>query len=339
MSGAFHESELKPEYRRQLEEAKAFILNQDRFLVVSHVNPDGDAIGSTLAVGHMLKQLGKSFHMINEGQVPGKFGMLPGMPEISNFLEMEAQGNRLAFDCVISVDCADYERIGRVVDWFPDSVPLLNIDHHPTNDSFGTAVLLRPDAAATAEVLYDLAYVLGIQWEKPVAQCIYTGLLTDTGGFRYSNTTPKVLNIASEMLRYGVNGNELADQLLERLTFSSVLVLKKALAQLDFTPDKRIAWMSVSLDDIREAGADSGDMDGLVNYPRNIEGVEVGILFKQADSTKYKVSLRSAGKADVAAIAQLFGGGGHVRAAGCTVSGTLQQVIDQVVAEVGRALG
>lgn len=327
----------EPEYRQRLEEAKAFILNQDRFLVVSHVNPDGDAIGSTLAAGHMLEQLGKSFFMVNEGSVPAKFHMLPNSLKIGNF-SATASESIPRFDCVIAVDCADFERIGEVRQWFPEGIPLLNIDHHPTNDGYGSVNVIRSEAAATAEVLYDLAGVLEIVWERPVAECIYTGLLTDTGGFRYSNTTPKVLNIASEMLTYGVNGNRLADQLLERLTFSQVAILRKALATLSFSPDKRIAWMAVTSEDIRETGTEGGDMDGLVNYPRNIEGVEVGLLFKQSDPDTFKVSLRSAGLADVASIAQRFGGGGHVRAAGCTVKGTLQEAVDRIVSEVGRAL-
>jgi bifunctional oligoribonuclease and PAP phosphatase NrnA len=329
--------EHEAEYRLQLEESKAFILNQDRFLVVSHVNPDGDAIGSTLAVGQMLMQLGKSFVLVNEGAVPVKFDMLPQFNLIRSFTADSVSGAVPSFDCVIAVDCADYQRIGRVREWFPDSVPILNIDHHPTNDGFGAVNLIRPSAAATAEVLYDLALVLGLSWAKPMADCIYTGLLTDTGGFRYSNTTPKVLNIASEMLHYGVDGNKLADHLLEKVTFSHIMLLQRVLANLSFSEDKRIAWMSVTRQDALESGADNGDLEGLVNYPRNIEGVEVGLLFKQSDEQKYKVSFRSAGLVDVAAVAQGFGGGGHVRAAGCTISGTLDQVIGQVLQEVRRA--
>lgn len=331
--------DLGHEYVRRLEEARAFILERDRFLVVSHVNPDGDAIGSTLAVGHMLQSMGKQVAMVNEGAVPAKFQMLPDCGSILDFGSAVSGDARPLFDGVIAVDCADYERIGRVREWFPDSVPLLNIDHHPTNDAYGTVNVIHPEAAATAQVLYDLVETCGLSWSKELATCIYTGLLTDTGGFRYSNTTPKVMQIASDMLRHGVNGNVLADQLLEKLTHSHITILRKALSNLIFTPDRRIAWMSVSLDDIREAGADGGDMDGLVNYPRNVEGVEVGMLFKQSAESQYKVSLRSAGLADVAAVAQTFGGGGHVRAAGCTVAGSLEEVVRRVVAEVERALG
>ncbi|RAV03553.1 bifunctional oligoribonuclease/PAP phosphatase NrnA [Paenibacillus sp. YN15] len=333
-----HSSSLADAYRKQLDEAKAFIQAHDRFLVVSHVNPDGDAIGSTLAVGQMLQFLGKSFVLVNEGEVPFKFAMLPRSDEILNYSRQGSGSPPPAFDCVIAVDCADYQRIGLVKEWFHAAAPILNIDHHPTNDGFGRVNLIRADAAATAEVLYDLATLLSIRWTKPLADCIYTGLLTDTGGFRYSNTTPRVLQIASEMLEYGVDGNDLADQLLEKLTLSHVMVLQKALAALDFSEDKRIAWVSVMLQDVADSHAQNADLEGLVNYPRNIEGVEVGLLFKQIDEEKWKVSFRSAGLADVAAVAQHFGGGGHIRAAGCTVKGTLGQVVEQVLQEVKRGL-
>lgn len=335
---AANSSPLSEAYLKHLDEAKAFILEHDHFLVVSHVNPDGDAIGSTLAMGIMLQLLDKSFIMVNEGKVPFKFSMLPQSGDIQSYLAKDGVAPRPDFDAVITVDCADYQRIGRVREWLGENLPLLNIDHHPTNDGFGQVSLIRADAAATAEVLYDLATRLSIAWTKPLADCIYTGLLTDTGGFRYSNTAPRVLKIASEMLEYGVEGNDLADQFLEKLTFSHVRVLQKALATLDFTADKRIAWVSVTLQDVLDTNADNADLDGLVNYPRNIEGVEVGLLFKQIDETKWKVSLRSAGLADVAAVAQHFGGGGHIRAAGCAVAGPLDQVIRQVLNEVNGRL-
>lgn len=324
-------------YERQLEQAKSFLAGNDRFLVVSHINPDGDAASSTLAVGCMLKRLGKTFVMINEGNIPAKFQMLPGSGRVLDFSRLKT-GTPPAFDCVVSVDCADFARIGEVSSWFAPGIPLLNIDHHPTNDGFGTVNVLKPDAAATAEILYDLAQTLGIGWDRPLAECIYTGLLTDTGGFRYSNTTPKVMRIAAEMLAYGVNGNELADRLLERMTYSQVAILRKALATLSFTADKRIAWLNVSLDDIRETGATNEDMDDLVNYPRNIEGVEVGLLFKQVDAAKFKISLRSAGKVDVSRIARSFGGGGHARASGCSVAGNLAEAVEKIVKEVELAL-
>jgi phosphoesterase RecJ-like protein len=322
-------------YEQQLAAAKQFIMSNDDFLVVSHIDPDGDAASSTLAISWMLKQLNKKFTMINEGNTPGKFDFLWGFEGIIDY--SKAAPSRV-FEHVISVDCADFSRIGKVKALFSASTEILNIDHHRTNDYYGAFQLIKEDAAATAEVLYDLANELQMGWSTELGNSIYTGLLTDTGGFRYANTTPKVMRIAAEMLQLGVDGNDLADRLLEKLTLSHIILLQRTLSTLAFTDDKKISWVSVTLQDINEAKASNEDLEGLVNYPRNIESVEVGILFKEVEVNKYKVSMRSAGIADVALIAKSFGGGGHYRAAGCTIQGNLQEIIAMVTKEVGLKL-
>ncbi|WP_199623263.1 DHH family phosphoesterase [Paenibacillus alkalitolerans] len=322
-------------YEDQLQAAARFIRNNDDFLVVSHVSPDGDAIGSTGAVGFLLQLLGKSYTLINEGRTPNKYQMLLGNQPIVDY-SLETPSRR--FGRVIAVDCADFARIGEVHNAFEPDVKLLNIDHHPTNDLYGNVNLVRPDAAATVEILFDLAQTLEIEWTQPLATSIYAGLLTDTGGFRYSNTTPNVFSIAEKMLRYGAEGAVLAELLLEKMTFPQIQLLREALSTLSFTEDRRIGWIVVSTDLLNRVGAADEDSEGLVNIPRNVEGVEVGLLFKQKDTNAVKVSLRSSGKADVSQIAKRLGGGGHVRAAGCTVEGTLNEVVDRLVEAVSAEL-
>jgi phosphoesterase RecJ-like protein len=322
-------------YKRELRAAAAFIKEHNDFLVVSHIQPDGDAASSSYVTGYMLKQLGKSFTLINEGAMPAKFDYLWGSELAVDFSKQDF--NR-QFHNVISVDCADFSRMGKISTLFDDRAELLNIDHHPTNDRFGTCHLIKEDAAATVQILYDLALELNISPSKEFGACIYTGLLTDTGGFRYSNTSPRVMEIASSLLSLGVEGAVIAEQVLERLTYSQIVLMQKALSTLAFSHNRRLAWLSVSLRDLEQTGASSEDSDGLVNYPRNVEGVEVGMLFKEKEPGVVKVSLRSAGTVDVARIAQSFGGGGHVRASGCTVHGTLEQAIVIIVQEVGKEL-
>jgi phosphoesterase RecJ-like protein len=322
-------------YEDQLQSAKQFIEQYNDFLVVSHIQPDGDAASSTFAVGWMLEQLGKSYVLINEGGIPSKFRYLWGSGKAVNFTE---QAPNRSFRHVISVDCADFDRIGQVRSLFAPDVQLLNIDHHPTNDFFGTCHLIKPDAAATVEILFDLAAHMGLKLSVDFGECIYTGLLTDTGGFRYSSTSPKVMQVAADLLKLGVRGPELAEELLEKLTFTQIQLLQKSLATLSFACDRKIAWVSVTAEDIARLQASNEDLDGLVNYPRNVEGVEVGMLFKQKDAETVKVSFRSAGNVNVAEIAQRFGGGGHVRASGCTINGKLEEIIPCVVQEVGAAL-
>jgi len=322
-------------YEQELQQVKSFLLEHDDYLVVSHVQPDGDAVSSTLAVGWLLSCLGKKFTMINEGPIPKRMNMLWHAEDIINGSEELPDRT---FTHVICVDCADFARVGHIRTLFAAGARIVNIDHHPTNDRYGSVNLVLPQAAATAEILYDLLNVCGITWNAEIATSVYTGLLTDTGGFRYTNTSPKVMRIASELLGHGVNGPELAEILLEEMTLPQMKVLVEALNTLQVSEDGKIAWVHVTPDHMERCGAASEDLEGIVNYPRNIQGVEVGILFKLLKSGIVKVSLRSAGKVDVAALAQGFGGGGHVRAAGCSLEGPLDDVIPRVVEQVRRRL-
>lgn len=322
-------------YEKQLDDALAFMREGDRFLVVSHVQPDGDAISSTLVIGWLLRHFGKQVVMMNEGNVPVRLGFMESAAFITNYSE---QTPTEVFDRIIAVDCADYRRIGLVSAIFAEGAALLNIDHHPTNDGFGAVNVIRTDAAATVEILYDIMEHAGIVPDKEVATAIYTGLLTDTGGFRYSNTTPRVMNAASRMLEEGICGHWIANHLLEHMTKPQLLLLQRGLNGLTFSEDNRIAWMYITVADMIETGAISDDMEGLVNYALNVEGVEVGILFKGTENGQMKVSMRSSGKADVAAIAQLFGGGGHVRAAGCRLEENVPDAMTNLINAVRKAL-
>ncbi|WP_028561389.1 DHH family phosphoesterase [Paenibacillus pinihumi] len=322
-------------YRQQLEAALAFMNEGDDFLVVSHVQPDGDAISSTVVVGWLLNKLGKRFLLVNESELPSRLSFLTLADSIQRFNE---QAPPWGFSRVISTDCADYKRIGQVSSSFQPGTALLNIDHHPTNDGFGSVNVIRSDAAATVEILYDLIEHAGIALDVEAATAIYTGLMTDTGGFRYANTTPHVMSIAAELLKLGVKGNDLADHLLEKMTRPQLMLLQRGLSRLAFTEDGKIGWLYITPADLEETQAVPEDLEGLVNYARNIDGVEVGMLFKGTMDGQTKVSLRSAGRVDVAAIAQSFGGGGHVRAAGCRLEYGLPEAMPKVVDAVRRVL-
>lgn len=187
----------------------------DDFLVVAHVQPDGDAVSSTLAVGWLLSCLGKKYVMVNEGPIPKRMGYLWQADQIR---DLSAEPLNRKFDNVICVDCADFKRVGTTKELFAEGAKLLNIDHHPTNDGYGTVNLIVPYAAATAEILFDLIQFMGLELNEAIATALYTGLLTDTGGFRYSNTSPKVMATASKLLEYGVDGPGLSELLLEQMT-------------------------------------------------------------------------------------------------------------------------
>jgi phosphoesterase RecJ-like protein len=318
----------------QLQEAARFIQENDRFLVVSHINPDGDAVGSTCAIGSLLKKLNKSFVLLNDGHVPGKFHIVPMSDEIVDFSK---EGVKEPFRHIIAVDAADIERIGDVLVHLAEDYQLLNIDHHPTNNGYGQYTLIRDDAAATAEIIFELALAMDVYMDKELCTCLYTGLMTDTGGFRYSNTTPQVMRIASRLLEAEVEASILAERLLETISLGQVRLLQRSLKTLSFAAEGKVGWMTISMKDFEGLDVDSSDTDGIMVYPRNIEGVEVGLLFKEVDSGRVKVSFRSK-NIDVAAIAQAFDGGGHVKASGCTLLGTLQEAQDQVIQKVLEAL-
>lgn len=322
-------------YEQSLRQTKQFLLDHDDFLVVSHIQPDGDAVSSTLAVGWLLSCLGKKYSMLNEGPIPTRMKYLW---EADKIADMSVNPPQRTFSNVICVDCADFQRVGLTQRYFEPEASIVNIDHHPTNNGYGAVQLIKPDAAATAEILYDLLKTFDIAWNIDIATALYTGLLTDTGGFRYTNTSPKVMEAASDLLSLGVNGPELAETLLEEMTLPQVKVLSRALQTLQMSPNGDVAWVSVTPQDMLDCGAANEDLEGIVNYPRNIQGVEVGMLFKMIHDQAVKVSFRSAGKVNVAALAQTFGGGGHTRAAGAKVDLPLEQAIPHVVKEVSRLL-
>lgn len=323
------------EYMEQLEQALAFILEGDSFLVVSHVQPDGDAISSTVAVSWLLKQLGKASVLVNESELPSRLNYLYDFDRIERYSEDKFQES---FDRIIAVDCADFRRIGEVSRSFGVNSQLLNIDHHPTNNGFGAVNVIRPDAAATVEILFDLIELAKQPLDLDCATAIYTGLITDTGGFRYSNTSPRVMEIASKLLAVGVSGYWLADWLLEKMTIGKLKLLQLALKRLTFSDNLEIGWLYIDQQDMKNTGAVSEDIEGIVNYALNVDGVEVGILIKESKDGSLKASLRSAGKANVAQVAQQFGGGGHTRAAGCKLDGTIEEATAQLVEAVRKAL-
>ncbi|PTM58959.1 DHH family phosphoesterase [Desmospora activa] len=315
-------------------QTSSFLREKERYLVVSHLHPDGDAIGSTLAVKAMLEHLGKEVVLTNESPIPPKFQFLPGCDRILPPTELDG----CSFDGVVAVDVADRERMGVVWEYIPADIPLLNIDHHPTNDRFGTVNLVVEDAAATAQILYTVAKVMDIPFSSSLALALYTGLLTDTGGFRYSNTTPEVMEMAASLLRHGVNAGEVADRVIETMSRGQLALLQRGLSNLRFTADGRVGWIWLTRLDFQESGAEEDDLDGIVNYARNVIGVDVGLLFRETEGDKVKVSLRSREIVDVAELAHSFGGGGHARAAGCTLTGSREEVEPMMLERVNACL-
>ena len=317
---------------RMLREIAEAIRAGQTFLISSHTNPEGDAIGSVLALSLGLKSLGKKAEVLIQDPVPEMLMFLPGVEDIVHQVYSDVR-----FDVAFALDCGSQDRLGNAVQGFKQAGKIINIDHHSGNSRFGDFNLVDPAASSTAEIIYDLFREIPIEFTKSVAENIYTGILTDTGSFRYSNTSPKAFAIARACLLAGVDPWKQAEKIYETQPLARLRLLKLALATLEVTADGRISSMMVSRKMMEESGASTGLTEDFINYPRSLEGTEVALLFREISSDEYRISLRSRGTVDVAKIAREFQGGGHPNAAGCTLEGTLLAVRTKILTAVRAA--
>ncbi|GMA59065.1 phosphoesterase RecJ-like protein [Alicyclobacillus sacchari] len=313
--------------------AEAVVVGDD-WLIVTHERPDGDALGSALAMAHILQALGKRWTFVVGEVVPARFRFLPMFDRIRQLSELSAG----PFSRVIAVDCADQLRFASVASAMAPDACVLNIDHHQTNPRYGAVACVDSDAAATCEVIYHIARALGIPLAIDLAKCLYTGILTDTGGFSYPNTTREVHEIAAELLASGVQPYDIAEPALEARTLEQMRLLQTALRDMVIADDGRYAFIMVSQEMLADAHANEDDVEGLVGFARSVETVEVGVLLRERPDGTVKASLRSKRLVDVAKIAQQFGGGGHARAAGCNLSGPLTEAKAHIERAVQMAL-
>lgn len=297
-----------------LAETAKLLKEAGKMVIVSHISPDGDTLGSSLALAHALRMLGKEVMLNVDDDIPSVFSFLPGIGEYMRF----APDDSVPADLLIVIDASSADRAGNAMN-VVKARSVLNIDHHKTNTHFADYLYLDSDAAATAEIIYSLLLELGTELNTEIATCIYEGLYTDTGSFKYSNTTSRTLSIASALLTYGVNPSLISDN-MEVKSRSQVEMLGKVLETLSFLRDGKIAYVEVA----PELYDYNVDTDTFVSYPRYIEGVEVALLFKQVEENLTRVSFRSK-QVDVAKIALSFGGGGHQKASGCSIHAPLKE--------------
>ena len=297
-----------------------------KLVIVSHVSPDGDTLGSSLALLHALRALGKEVIMNVDDDISTVYSFLPGIEEYRRFAPDES----VEADLLVVIDASSADRAGNAMDVVKPGA-VLNIDHHKTNTRFADYLYLDSDAAATAEIIYSLLLEMGIAFTHDIATCIYEGIYTDTGSFKYSNTTSKTMETAAALLKYGVNPSVISDN-MELKSRSQVEMLRKVLETLTFLKDGRIAYIEIA----PELYDHNVDTDAFISYPRYVEGVEIALLFKQVEDNLTRVSFRSK-EIDVAKIAVSFGGGGHKKAAGCSIFSPLPEA-KKTVLKVVEAL-
>jgi phosphoesterase RecJ-like protein len=307
-------------------------LKQCRTILISaHKSPDGDALGSQLALMLALEKAGKTVTAHNLDPVPEIYQFLPYAGRIKTGVPVPGR-----YDAYIVVD-ADPPRTGLFDKTYPADV-LINIDHHITNPRDWPLTWLDPEASACGEMVYRLVRELGIPLDCDIALCLYTAIFTDTGSFRYSNTTPESMKIAATLLEAGADPWLVTENVYESFAFKRLKLLGTVLAGMERSPDGRIAWVVVTEELYRQTGTTAEDTDNFVNFVRSVKGVEVAVLFRQTAPKEYKISLRSKGRVDLSGLAQALGGGGHKNAAGGHLKGPLDEVKRNVVSEVEKTV-
>jgi len=301
--------------------------NSNNLFLATHTNPDGDAIGSLIAMGLSLEALNKRTTLYNESPIPAVYRFLPFSDRIVQYVD---KAN--IYDTAIILDCSDLERIGKAVSMVNKIPIIINIDHHITNTCYGDFQLIKTSACATTEIVYNLMKDMVVPINKAIAASIYTGILTDTGSFRFSNTNRAAFEICEEMVELGVDPYSIAQHVYGTYSLGRIKLLNMALDSIEISYNGRLSMMTLTRDMFYETDTRTEDADGLINYAKSIENVKVAVLIQelQNKNKQFHVSLRSTGTVNVAEIASSFGGGGHFNAAGFSIESTISDLKSQI---------
>ena len=318
---------LSPDKAAQAQAFATALRPGQRVCITTHVNPDGDGIGSEVGLVHLLRAQGVDAIITNPSATPPRFSFLfDGLPGVDRSAEAVKELRRA--DLIIVLDISDLTRLGMLIETVKNrGVPVACVDHHVSVGVLPPGPrYLDPDAAATGELIYELAKANGWNVTEQVARALYVAILTDTGGFRFSNTRARTLRVAADLLEAGVDNEEIYLEVYARAPEGRPRLFAEALQTLVVENEHGLAWVTVPPGSIERLGVSSDDLDGVVEFPRSIEGVRMALLFREISQGRVKVSLRSVGDVDVAAFAKPYGGGGHTKAAGLSLTGSLAEV-------------
>ena len=306
------------------------IHTRQRFVLSSHSRPDGDSIGSQLAMAYALRALGKDVVVVNADPAPAPLMQFPGVPEIRIASQVEG-----TFDAAIIMECSDLSRTGVAG---LDRSFVINIDHHPGNSGFGQLTWFDSTAAACGEMVFDLVRTLGAPLSPEVATHVYLAIFTDTGSFHYSSISPRTFDICRQTLEAGVDPVLVARKVHDSYSLGRLKLFGAMMGAMQIDATGRIAVVYLDHQMAREAGGTYDDTEGLVNQPLTVKEIQVVVFFKQTDGEEYRVSLRSKGDIDIGAVAKSFGGGGHKNAAGCTVTGGIDALQKLFIEKIEHAI-
>jgi phosphoesterase RecJ-like protein len=304
-----------------------------RFVIVTHMDPDGDGIGSMLALGEVLKDAGKEAVLLTTEPVGLPYRLLHGAGRIVQHLQTE-----LPFDAALVLDCGELSRLGGLKGSVRRIRPLINIDHHETNDRFGDLNLVDGRSSSTGELVYKVVREAGFSISQAAAENLFVAIMTDTGSFTYDNTTGAALAIAARLVDHGVKPWEISKKISHGYPASRLKLLEMTLGTLEYHHNGELALMTITSEMFAETGSDRTDCERFVDYPRHVKGVEIAALVRQTGHNEYRASLRSNRWVNVARVAGRFGGGGHAMAAGFEYEGPLDAVKMKLITEAALAL-
>lgn len=314
-----------------LDEILVEIKRAESIAILTHESPDGDAIGSSLAMKKILEKIGKKADVIIP-EVPRLYNFLPNINEVKKESIVEQ------YDLAIAVDCADLKRLS-AREYFENSKKTISIDHHGSNKMFADLNFVNPVSPACCEVLAGMLGYYQIEIDKAIGTYLMTGIITDTGGFRHQGITPETFEFTADLIRIGVDVPEIYKNTLCTKSKANFRLTKKIMDRMELLEDGKIAFTYINTQDLEEVEAEPGDHEGLVDIGKNIEGVEVSIFIRQKENEEaYKVSMRSTDKVNSSDVCLMFGGGGHPRAAGALIQGNVEQVKDKIINEIKKAL-
>ncbi len=304
------------------------------FIVATHINPDPDALASQLAIALYLKSLGKKVFAVGEDVVCARYAFLPG----ASMIKKIDPRKKILYDAAVVVDCGDLGRTGAVKKLFNPDCPVINIDHHITNDFFGTVNHVVPNASSTAEIIYDLFESLKFQIDKKIAALLYLGIMTDTGSFRFENTTSRTHQVVSRLLKFNLPVNAFYQRLYETVLVSDLHGFTKLISKFESHFNGQVVTIKLRRKLVEKFSQEFDLRDKIFHHLRTIKGVEVVAIFTEHGKNKTRVNLRSLGKVDVARLAAAYQGGGHRRASGCVVHANLEHAQQNILSDLKKIL-
>ncbi len=312
-----------------LDKIKDEIYNAKNIAILTHDVPDGDAIGSSLSLYLGLKQLGKQADVI----IPKHSKTFDFLPAID---EIKTEGSNKTYDLAIALDCGDIKRLNGFANYFEDANSRISIDHHGVNTMFGDYNFVDPTAPACCQILITVLEALNIKITKEIGTCLLTGIITDTGGFKYQGVGPETFEFTAELLNSGVNVSEIFKNVMQTIPKAKFELKKIAMNRIELLEEGKIAFTYITLEDEQQTGSE--DHDGIVEMGRDIEGVEISIFLREVEKDNYKISLRSNEYANVADISLLFNGGGHIKAAGGSINMPFDKAKEKIISECKKHL-